>query len=167
MKKQEDVAAARRASDEARERGIRLAHQSHASSLFETVQGSLQVLKAVDRPNFGIIYEPANWFIVGEDYGRSTIAKLRPYLFNVYVQNHRLNPAGPASVGTWRRGTVGLDHIGIWESGGVDFSEVLAGLRDAGYTGYITVHQAFGDVMPVEEAVRRSGEYLRRSIARG
>ena len=164
MKKEEDIAAAQRASDEARERKIRLAHQSHCASLFETVENSVRVLKAVGRPNFGIIYEPANWMIAGEDYGVATLRKLRPYLFNVYVQNHRLNPNGSAAVVTWRKGKVPLDHIGIWEKGGVDYDAVAAGLRDVGYRGYVTVHQAFGDVMPVEDAVRRSREHLGRIL---
>lgn len=160
MKKEEDIAAAQRASDEARERKIRLAHQSHFASLFETVDGSLRVLKAVGRPNFGLIYEPANWLVTGQDYGRETIRRLQPWIFNVYVQNHRLNPQGAAALVTWNRGKVGLDHIGIWEKGGVDFTEFAAGLKEIGYHGYVTVHQAFGDVMPVEEAVRRSRDYL-------
>lgn len=164
MKTEDDIAAAQRASDEARERKIRLAHQSHCASLFETTEGSLRVLKAVGRPNFGIIYEPANWFIAHQDYGRETIRKLQPYLFNVYVQNHRLNPAGKAFVETWTRGRVALDHIGIWEKDGVNYDEVSAGLRGAGYTGYVTVHQAFGDSFPVGEAVRRSREYLGRIL---
>jgi sugar phosphate isomerase/epimerase len=164
MKKEEDIAAARRASDQARERTIRLAHQSHCASLFETVENSLRVLKAVGRSNFGIIYEPANWMIAGEDYGAATLRRLQPYLFNVYVQNHRLNPNGSAAVETWRKGKVPLDHIGIWEKGGVDYDAVAAALREIGYQGYVTVHQAFGDVMPVEDAVRRSREHLTRIL---
>lgn len=160
MKKDDDIPWAQRAADEARERGIRLAHQSHCASLFETVEGSLRVLKAVGRPNFGIIYEPANWLIAGEDYGRRTIASLKPYLFNVYIQNHLLTPSGKAAVVTWKKGKVPLDHIGVWEKGGVDVEEMFAGLYAAGYAGYVTVHQAFADVMPVEEAVARSAAYL-------
>ena len=127
MKKDEDIPWAQKASDQAAERGIRLAHQSHCASLFETVEGSLQVLEKVDRPNFGIIYEPANWMIAGEDYGRETIKRLGPRLFNVYVQNHRLNPRGEGVVRTWNRGPVRLDHIGLWESGGDRFRRGLRG----------------------------------------
>ena len=156
MKKEEDIAWAQRASDTAAERGIRLAHQSHCSSLFETVEGSLRVLETVDRPNFGIIYEPANWMIAGEDYGRETIKRLGPHLFNVYVQNHRLNPQGEGVVQTWNRGPVRLDHIGLWESGGIDFDEVFQGLADVQYRGYVTIHQAFAGIMSVSEAARRS-----------
>lgn len=156
MKKDGDIQWARRAADEARERRIRLAHQSHCSSLFETVDGSEKVLKAIGRPNFGLFYEPANWMIAGQPYGRATVVRLRPYLFNFYIQNHRLNPAGKASINTWTKGRVPLDHTGVWEEGGVNSVNVFAGLHAIGYDGYVTVHQAFGDVMPVEEAVLKS-----------
>ena len=161
MKKDEDIEWAKKASDEARERKIRLVHQAHCASLFETVEGSLRVLKEVGRPNFGIIYEPANWMIAGQDYGKETIQNLEPYIFNVYVQNHRLNPNGAASVNTWARGRVRLDHIGLWEEGGVNFEEVFAGLHVIDYRGFVTVHQAFAGVMPIEEAVRKSSETLK------
>ena len=164
MKKEEDIPWAKKASDEARERGIRLAHQSHCGSLFETVDGSLRVLKAVGRQNFGIIYEPANWLIAGQDYGSRTIGKLKPYIFNVYVQNHRLRPGGEAAINTWTRGRVELDHIGLWEKGGVDFVDVFRGLHEIGYRGYVTVHQAFAGIMPIETAVKRSADSLRPLI---
>jgi sugar phosphate isomerase/epimerase len=164
MKKNEDIRWAQKASDEARERGIRLAHQAHCASLFETVEGSLRVLKAVGRRNFGIIYEPANWLIAGQDYGSRTIRKLEPHIFNVYVQNHRLRAGGEATIRTWTRGPVALDHIGLWESGGVDFADVFGGLREIGYRGYVTVHQAFAGIMPIETAIQRSTDCLRRLI---
>ena len=161
MKKDEDIEFAQKSADEAAERGIRLAHQSHCASLFETVDGSLRVLESVGRPNFGIIYEPANWFIADEDYGIDAIRKMQPYLFNFYIQNHRLTPDGVTEVTTWKRGPVPVDHIGVWEEGGVDVEAVFDAMHEVGYEGYLTVHQAFGDVMPVEEAVRKSYERLK------
>ena len=53
MKKEGDIEWAGKAADEAKERGIRLAHQAHNASLFETVEGSVDVLKRVGRENFG------------------------------------------------------------------------------------------------------------------
>ncbi len=164
MKKEEDIAWAQKASDAARERKIRLAHQSHCASLFETVPGALEALRRVNRPNFGIIYEPANWLISGQDYGPETIRKLRPWLMNVYVQNHRLRPEGKAFVETWTRGRVPLDHIGLWEKGGVNFERVFEGLHAVGYSGYVTVHQAFAGIMTPADAARRSYDYLKRLI---
>ena len=80
MKVEADIAWAQRASDEAAERGIRLAHQSHTQSLFETVDGSVDVLQRVGRENFGIIYEPANLDLCGQDYGVETLKRFSPYL---------------------------------------------------------------------------------------
>jgi sugar phosphate isomerase/epimerase len=162
MKVDEDIYWAQRAADEARERGIRLAHQSHTASMFESPESALAVLKKVNRANFGLIYEAANWFVAGEKYGPDAIEMIRPYLFNVYVQNHRLNAKGAASLVTWKKGNVGVDHIGIWEKDGVNYDLVLTTLARMGYDGYVTIHQAFAGVMPVEESIRRSVDYLRR-----
>ena len=165
MKKDEDIKWAQKASDEAKERDIRLVHQSHNSSLFETVAGSLRVLKAVGRDNFGIIYEPANWFVAGEEYGKKGIEAVQDYIFNVYVQNHRLNPNGETSLGTWGKGQVPVDHIGIWDQGGVEFDDVFGTLHAIGYEGYVTVHQAFAGIMSVEDAVTKSYDYLKTQTA--
>jgi sugar phosphate isomerase/epimerase len=166
MKKEEDIRWAQKASDEARERKIRLVHQAHCASLFETVEGSLRVLRAVGRPNFGIIYEPANWLIAGQDYGSGTIRKLRPYIFNVYVQNHRVGLGGEATIKTWTRGEVAIDHIGLWEPDGVDYRDVFRGLHEIDYGAYVTVHQAFAGIMPIGTAVKRSADYLRPLMCR-
>ncbi len=167
MKKDEDIVWARKASDEAAERNIRLAHQAHCASPFETVAGSERVLRAVGRPNFGIIYEPANWMVVGQNYGPETIKRLAPYVFNVYVQNHRLNPDAEAKLTTWTKGQVPVDHIGIWDTGGVDFDSVFEGLYAIGYTGYVTVHQAFGGIMSVTDAATKSHEFLKAYASGG
>ena len=166
MKKEEDIQWAQRAADEARERKIRLAHQSHCASLFETVDGSEKVLRAINRPNFGLIYEPANWFVIDEPYGRETVKRLGPHIFNFYIQNHRVGPTGKDYLETWKNGRIALDHIGVWEQGGLDSATVFAGLHEIGYGGFITVHQAFGNIMPVEDAVKRSIQFLRPLAAK-
>ena len=160
MKKAEDIAWAQRAADEASERNLRLAHQSHTRSLFETVEGSLDVLKRVGRRNFGIIYEPANLDLCGQDYGVETIKKFSPYLFNVYLQNHIRRPEGKTVLNTWIHGPVPHDPIRLQDSGGINFETVFEGLGAVGYDGYVTVHQAFTEIMEPEDAAHQSYEYL-------
>ena len=160
MKTEADIAWAQRAADEARERGIRLAHQSHTQSLFETVNESVQTLKRVGRPNFGIIYEAANLDACGEPYGPDTLNRFQPYLFNVYLQNHRIKPDGISSVLTWKRGLVRFDPIRLQDSRGIDYLMVLEVLDRLGYAGYLTVHQAFTEIMEPEDAARESYNYL-------
>ena len=161
MKEEADIEWARRSADEAAERGIRLAHQCHTRSLFELVDRSLEVLHQVNRPNFGLIYEPANLELCGEDFGPETIARFAPHIFNVYLQNHRLNPRGASTLETWARGDVGFDQIPIWETGGIDLRPVFDALSRAEYDGHVTVHQASAALGGGAEAARQSGQFLR------
>ena len=161
LKGDADIDRARAAADQAGERGICLAHQCHTTSLFEEVDRSLEVLAEIDRSNFGLIYEPANLMLCGEPYDVPTLRRLEPFLMNVYVQNHRLDPEGPEELETWCRGPVRFHHIPLWESGGVDFQQVTTALEGIGYTGYITVHQHFAHLMGPDEAASQSANYLR------
>ena len=161
MKSEEDISWAQQASDEAAERGIRLAHQCHVASLFETIEGSLDVLRRVNRPNFGIIYEPANLKMCGETYGIEALNAFKPYLFNVYLQNYLDNPEGKEHIETWVRGIFYFDHIPLHDPRGVDWREVFDALDAVGYVGYVTVHQALAEIMAPAEAARVSAEFLR------
>ena len=153
MKREDDILWAQRAADEADERGVRLAHQCHTQSLFEGVDESIRVLKRVARRNFGIIYEPANLELCGEEYGPETIKALSPYMFNVYFQNQQIKPDGEITLPTWCRGPVSFDLIQIHDHGGIDYATVFAGLQNIGYQGTVTVHQSAGPgTSPVESA---------------
>jgi sugar phosphate isomerase/epimerase len=161
LKSLSDVEPAKRAADLAAERGIRLAHQCHTTTLFEEVEPSIALLKRINRRNFGLIYEPINLLICGQPYGVETLEAFAPYLMNVYLQNHRLDPQGPAELETWCLGVRKFHHIPIWEAGGVDFSAVMRGLQAIGYDGFVTVHQAYAELMGPREAAAKSADYLR------
>lgn len=142
MKQESDIEHAQRAADLAAERGIRLAHQCHTTSLFEQVDRSIEVLEQIGRENFGLIYEPANLMLCGEPYGAEMLRRIEPYLMNVYAQNHALDPDGPVELETWCQGVRTFRHVRIWEAEGVDFDQVFEGLRSIGYDGFFTVHHA-------------------------
>lgn len=161
MKEEADIRWAQRAADEAGERGKRLAHQCHTGSLFERVEDSVLVLERVGRENFGIIYEPANLELCGEDYGEEVIKRFEPYLFNVYLQNQQIKPDGEVSIDTWTRGEIRFDQIPIWEDGGISLPPIMSALEEIGYAGYVTVHQAFGGLKGPQEAAARSARYLK------
>jgi len=161
LKNQNDIPFAQRAADEAKERNIRLAHQSHTQSLFETVAGSLDTLKKINRPNFGLIYEPANLALCDQSYGADTLQAFAPYIFNVYLQNHVPDPNGDLPMITWTKGVVPSTLRPLDESGGINFQTVFDGLKSISYTGYVTLHHAFGDNMPPQEAANRSADFLK------
>ncbi len=164
MKKPADIAWAKTAAAKAAERGIRLAHQCHTSSLFEEVDGILEVLKAIGSANFGIICEPANLLLCGQTSGLETVRKLQPYLMNVYVQNHRLNPNGTDELPTFCRGMVRFDHLDPWTPGGVNFDQFCSALQAIDYTGTLTIHQAQG--ITTSEAARAFADQCSRYFRR-
>jgi len=160
IKKEADLEFARKSADEAAERGIRLAHQSHTLSMFETVAGTLDVLGRIGRHNFGLIYEPANLALCGEAYGPETIRRFSPHLFNVYLQNHTPEPDGDMPMETFARGKVMSTLHPLDSSRGINFSQMFEGLGKIGYDGYVTLHQAFGGSVPPGEAASDAARYL-------
>lgn len=160
LKTDDDIEHAQRAADQAAERNIRLAHQCHTTTLFEQVDRSIEVLEQIGRSNFGLIYEPANLMLCGESYAEDSLRRFLPWLMNVYVQNHVVDPEGPVELETWCLGMRRFHHIPIWKSGGVDFDSVMAGLQAIDYDGFFTVHQAYAEIMGPREAAVESARYL-------
>ena len=165
LKTDADIPHAREAATHAADRGIRLAHQCHTTSIFEQVGQILTNLEAISQPNFGLIYEPANLMLCGESYGADTLRQLTPHMMNVYIQNHRLDPDGPVSLPTYCRGEMCFHHLPIWENGGVDSAAVFDGLREIGWVGHFTIHQA-ESIDTIDEALayaKRCKEFVRAS----
>jgi sugar phosphate isomerase/epimerase len=160
LKTEDDIPWAQGAADEAAERGLKLVHQCHTQSLFETVDSIEQTLHRIGRSNFGLIYEPANLELCGQDYRHKTIRRLAPWIFNVYLQNQILKPDGKLTLLTWCRGPVPFDLIPIPQPGGIDFPSVFDGLAAIGYTGPVTVHQSRQENEAVSDAIRVAANYL-------
>jgi sugar phosphate isomerase/epimerase len=160
LKTDQDISRAQRAADEAAEQGLKLAHQCHTQSLFETVDNIERTLRQIDRPNFGLVYEPANLELCAQTYGPETLRRLEPWIFNVYLQNQVLKPDGKWTLKTWCRGTVPFDLIPIHQQGGIDFRRVFEGLAAINYRGPVTVHQAQIGSETVEESVKATATYL-------
>ncbi|MFO0912616.1 MAG: sugar phosphate isomerase/epimerase [Pirellulales bacterium] len=161
LKSQDDIPWAQVAADEAQAYDLTLAHQCHTSSLFETVDDVVDTLQKIDRPNFGLIYEPANLEICGQDYGPRTIARLAPWIVNVYLQNQILRPDGDVTLETWCRGPVSLQLVPIHDPGGIDFRRVVEGLMAIDYDGPITAHQSGFADRPIADTARLTADYLK------
>ena len=166
LKKEADIPWAQRAADEAAKYDIKLVHQCHTRSLFETVDGIERTLKQIDRPNFGLIYEPANLEICGQDYGLDSVARLAPWIFNVYFQNQVLRPDGQIELNTWCRGPVKFDLVQVHDTGGIDYQSVFEGLRQIGYDGTITVHQSAPEGESPDVSARLTANFLSSEINR-
>ncbi|HEV2124904.1 MAG TPA: TIM barrel protein, partial [Chloroflexota bacterium] len=140
LQREADLPWAQRAADEAAERGIRLAHQTHVGTMCEKVDAALGVVQRVNRPNFGVTYEPSNLLVCGSDYGPEAIRRLAPHIFNVYFQNWYAHPGGAMTVRI-NAGTIKVDQVPLDDQRGIDLARVFEGLHAIGWQGYATVHQ--------------------------
>jgi sugar phosphate isomerase/epimerase len=156
VRSDDEVEQLRRACDVVAEHGVRLAHQTHWNTLFETVDGALAVVRRVDRPNFGVTFEPANLLLCGDEYGRRAVERLAPHLFNAYFQNMRIVPGGPVVWKPLGREPVSAEYVPLGDRSGIDVAELIAALRDIGYDGWFTVHQPLQPGQPVDQAVREA-----------
>ena len=163
LKKDDDIPHAREAAKQAADRGIRLAHQCHTTSIFEQVDQIIANLQEIGQPNFGLIYEPANLMLCGEGYGTDVLRQLAPHIMNVYIQNHRLDPEGPVTLPTYCRGEVHFHRLPIWEAGGLDTATIFEGLKEIDWAGHFTIHQAEG-IETIDDArvyASRCAEFVR------
>lgn len=149
----DDIPHVQRAADQAAERGLTLAQQTHWGTLCETVDESLDIVRRVGRRNFGITYEPANLLACGADYGPDSIARLAPHLVNVYFQNIRLDPAGRYVFKSRRNGPAKLEFVELDDPGGIDVRPLVAALKKAGYDGWFSVHQPLRDGQTLPDAI--------------
>jgi len=76
---------AQKAADYLKERDLSIAIQVHTDGPFESPELALKTLKEIDRDNFGLMYDPANYFVRRIDYVKA-VEQLKDYIFIVSVQ---------------------------------------------------------------------------------
>jgi len=155
-----DLEWVQRAADEALERGITLTHMAHGQSMFETVDGSIEYVRRVNRRNFALTYETTNWVWCHQEIGRETIKRIAPYLCYVYLKNTRMWEGGNQRILRWYPGWVNLDDAPLGQPGTIDFVEILEAFEEIGYDGVVTVHQSPVDDESIEHCYRSTYEYL-------
>ena len=159
IKTDSDIEFARSAAAEAAARGLRLAHQMHVGTLLETIDEATAIVERVGLEGFGITLEPANMIACGEDCGPDAIARLAPFLVNVYLQNQVVDEYGPTAIRR-RDSIVRVRNIPLDADEGIDFNAIFEALRTSGYDGPVTVHQSAIEGLPIEDSARRYYELL-------
>ncbi len=154
-----DFEHAHSAASRASARGIRLAHQTHTSTLLETVGESVAVARRIGPTGFGITVEPANLLAAGDACGPAEIGQLAPYLVNVYLQNQKLDDDGDTLI-KLRESSVRMRNLPLDAEEGIDLQSLFHGLRNVGYDGPVTVHQSAIGGLSIEDSARRYFELL-------
>ena len=160
LKSEADIPWAQRAADEAAERKLRLTHHNEGNTMFETFDLTMKTLKAINRPNFGIIYDEAQLIANTPNYQESQIVEqirqMGPWIWEVFCKN---NNGGPGEKG-------GRPETQLTASGGVNYEKVFEGLYAIDYKGWLTTHNkrdAYGG--DEDLAARKAFEFLTQSAA--
>jgi sugar phosphate isomerase/epimerase len=141
-----DITWTQQACDIAADDEVNVVVQIHTNTPLETVEGALRVSAQVDRPNFGLTYEPANFVLARRDYGQQALEQLGGKLFNVSLQN--LKPVeettGPDIIVHEGRG---FTRCMPDDPEGVSFERVFTALKAVGYSGFATLIEPISPVM--------------------
>ena len=130
----------------AAERGVYLGMENHAGSIAARPTDIMRLIKAVDSPNFGILYEPANLMACRVDY-KEAHAAFAGHITHVHVKDSR-----------WREGAYERTDIG---EGDVDVTWVVRTLEADGYTGDYALEFEIERTVPVETGFPAWLEYFR------
>jgi len=156
IKHHDDIIFAKKALDEALERGIILTQQTHWGTLAETIDETFNLVKIIKRKNFGITYEPANLLACGSDRSLKGLEKLLPYVVNFYFQNIRLDKNGSHEFKTLGNGNVKVKYLPLNDKKGIDIYPLIDFLYKKKYDKWFTIHQPLREGQKVAEAIEEA-----------
>jgi len=156
IKHHDDIIFAKKALDEALERGIILTQQTHWGTLAETIDETLNLVKIIKRKNFGITYEPANLLACGSNSSLKGLEKLLPYVVNFYFQNIRLDKNGSHEFKTLGNGNVKVKYLPLNDKKGIDIYPLIDFLYKKKYDKWFTIHQPLREGQKVDEAIKEA-----------
>jgi len=102
LEQAEIVRDSQRICDLAVSEGIQIAYEFHGGTLTDTLETTLSLIAAVDRPNLRTLWQPLGFASPSERI--SEVKKLLPWLANVHVYHGTPGSPGPLALGEqeWR-----------------------------------------------------------------
>ena len=134
-----------RLADFAAERGVKLAFEPEPGMFLDTMDKFAELHGRVNRPNFGLTVDIGHLVCQGEVPVSAHLVKWKNWLWNVHIEDMK---AGVH------------DHHLMFGEGSVDFIDVFAGLRSAGYSNGVYVELSRHSHNAVATA-RQSMEFLK------
>lgn len=130
----------RKAADLAADYGKTLGIEIHAHTIAESAGTAAELIDRIDRPNVGAIHDAGNMYIVGADFGASSIERLGNRLVHVHVKD-MLRIKDPDRRGALSLETERGEELFVHRllgHGGTDHTELVEALAERGYNGYLS-----------------------------
>jgi len=158
-----DVASLQKAADVAAKSDLRLCTQMHTNGDYETVALAQETLAKVGRANFGVIIEPANLHMAGDEFSPENFGKITDHVFLSNIQSLiALPPEEAPSKLKLSDGTeIGYKRMPIRENAGMSIPEYFQALAAAGFDGYVNVLEPLPETDDLRGFVADYLAYLR------
>ena len=160
----EQIPLVREAADRAAAFGVDLVQFTHHGTPFNSVAGSLDMLRRVNRSNVGLVFEAANLYIEGQDYGTAAVRALAPHIKHAEVQNMLLVGKDEGIPISAQGGYVQYQNLRVDDPRGVDIPGVVASLKAIGYDGWLVMHSPNFDGLDPLTYAAQAHDYLRGLI---
>ena len=160
----EQVPLVQAAADRASAFGIELVQFTHHGTPFNSVTGCLDMLARVNRANVGLVFEAANLYIEGQEYGSSALQALASHIRHAEVQNMLLVDKKDGIPIAAQGGHVHYKNIRVNDSRGVDIPAVVSGLKNIGYDGWLVMHSPNFDGLDPLEYAAEAYDHLKELI---
>jgi len=166
------VQSLRAAGKVAADLGVKIAVENHYGTLTVTAAQTVEVVRAVDMPCVGILYDQANIdTMLGEPWPEA-LARQRDYIVHVHVKDFEFkgerrasDPAGMVSHMDPAKRAIRSRVIG---EGVMPWAEILPALAKAGYAGPVSIEYSrrwYPEELPeAEEGIARCAAYLGRIL---
>jgi len=129
------VEIVREIADTAKASGVRVVLYPHAGDWLERVEDAVRVVRKVDRPNVGAMFNLCHWLKVDDEENlKAVLSSAMPHLFAVSINGADRAAEIHAGTGNW------LQPL---DSGSFDQCAFLATLRGLGYRGPVGL-QCYG-----------------------
>ncbi|MFB0545645.1 MAG: sugar phosphate isomerase/epimerase family protein, partial [Anaerolineae bacterium] len=137
--------------------GVKVNLEIHMTYITPSAALAHRLVSHFDPRYIGVIYDPGNMVREGYEAWRLGLELLGPYVSHVHVKNAAWEPAGQEEDGTQRWEA---REAPLWK-GLVNWRQVLAELRIAGYEGYLSLED-FSIAQPTREKLAADLAYLKR-----
>jgi len=164
------VEAVRGSAEVAAQAGVRLGFENHFNTLADSAKATVEVVRAVNHPAIGIVYDQGNLTMLGAEDYRETIPLQAPYLLHVHVKDLRFKDRLPevtsGAVEALPADAKPTISVPVGE-GILPWPEILAELKRTGYDGWLSIEYErrwYPEILPPAEVGMKAGADVVRRI---
>jgi sugar phosphate isomerase/epimerase len=166
------VDALRIGGESARRAGVRLAVENHMTTMTESAKATMEVVRAVDLPSVGVLYDQVNLSHMHQEDFAEALALQAGRMVHVHVKDYVRKPgrdsSASAEVAFMTPETRAIISRVVGE-GLVPWGRIIPALKATGYDGWLSLElekRWYPDELPSEEeSFGRSAAFLRSLLA--